>query len=199
MSRISELGDQVLGEQSRLQMDNPTHYNPGLSEQELAAHPMLRDVFRGTELAELYSWHNGVVPDNSIPMSHLWIIPGLFFLSANVMQQENEYYSAKVDGWQPEWYPLLSEGTADRLFVNSRKIIKSKVVPVFYAFWESQHPQGQIYDSIESMLETALRCYRQGIYYVDTEGLLNRHLAREAEAARSLNPHSDYWRRSDLT
>jgi hypothetical protein len=71
MSRISEFGDQILIAQAALGMDNATHYNPGLSVVERAKYPSLANVFKGTELADLFSWRNGIVSGANIPMARL--------------------------------------------------------------------------------------------------------------------------------
>jgi hypothetical protein len=197
MSRISELGDRVLNAQSELGLANPAHYRPGLTEHEKKAYPFLANTFNATELADLFAWKNGLVSNNTIPLLHLWITPGFFLLSAQEVEEEHQYFKDRVPNWDNQWYPLLSEGTADRLFVDGDRI-KGTIVPVFYAFWESPRQTGQIYDSIESMLNTTLQCYLERAYYLEGDGALGRNFSQEIGIARPLNPFSDYWSRTDL-
>jgi hypothetical protein len=197
MNRINELGAAILEAQARLGLSNPIHTNNGIPVSAMTSYDFLHSVFRETELPRLFAWRNGVTNDGTVPMSELWICPGFFLLSASEVEAEHEYYAAHIEVWKPDWYPLLADGTADRLFVDSRRT-QSGLLPVFYAFWSSARHLGQIYDSVELMLETFLRCYESGTYHRDPSGMLCTLFSQEVETARILNPNSDYWKRKDL-
>ncbi len=183
--------------QLALGITNPKNFKPGLRLPEQAEHPFLASVFRNTELLDLYSWRNGSNTDAKISMAHLWISPGFYWLPVELVEAENKHFAESIEGWSKDWYPILSNGTADRIFVDRSKVF-ARQVPVYYAFWESAQQIGKIYDSVETMMETMLRCYKEKIYHLDVDGLLDTRFLNEVKIASDLNPNSDYWQRKDL-
>ncbi|NOS71105.1 MAG: hypothetical protein HOP33_14385 [Verrucomicrobia bacterium] len=197
MNVISELGNQILEIVSNWGLPNGSHFQQGLNEQQLATHSRFYSHFHATELEHLFSWRNGFDRNSAASMANLWLVPDWLLLSLEDVELERDYYAKHIHDWREEWYPLLSNGTADRLFIDQSRITKFQV-SVSYAFWESPQPIGQIYDNIEAMLRTYLVCYQRRAFYVDSDGCLNRHFRQEVAISRELNPKSDYWRREDL-
>src|SRR4051794_12560444 len=96
MSAISELGSQICAAQAAMGLDNPRHYNPGLGERQRSSTRLLTETFHGTELVDLFAWRNGVTLDLNIAMTHLWIIPGFFLLSAESVEEEHRYFFENI-------------------------------------------------------------------------------------------------------
>jgi len=195
MTRISELGDQILKIQSNLGMENPSYYRPGLAHAEAREVVLLRELPARSELLDLLAWKNGVV--ETAEMGKLWLKPGFYLLSIQECLLQNKYASQHLDGWSGSWYPLLTNGAGGRLFFDAREI-STAVVPIFYFDPESVPESGQIYDSIESMLRTVLCCYERGIFFLTPDGLFTSDFPSETATSRELNPNAHYWRRNDL-
>jgi hypothetical protein len=132
-----------------------------------------------------------------MPMNDLWFIPGFYFLSAQESDSENRYCVTHLSDWLPSWFVLLSNGSADRYFYDVKKLSMGKL-PIFYYEPEESPLTGQIYDSIEVMFATVLKCYEESAYFVNEDGRLDADWPRKVEIARKLNPASDYWLRGDL-
>ena len=197
MDRITELGNGILRFQTELGLENPGHYNPGLSEPELVKSPLLQDVPFPSELHQLYGWRNGVIADTQIPMGCLWLIPGFFMFSLQNALAWNESLTSADRHWKPSWFPLLSSGSSDYYFFDKTHIVGRRV-PIFYYDPEFLPGVWQIYDNIELMFITIWDCHRNGVYFVDDEGHLGCHYREEAEISKGLNPNSDHWLRDDL-
>jgi len=51
-----------------------------------------------------------------------------------------------------------------------------------------------IYDSLSSMLETIIECYRKRVYTLSEEGILQTDDDKEVEISSRINKNSDYWK-----
>ena len=51
-----------------------------------------------------------------------------------------------------------------------------------------------IYDSLSSMIETIVECYRKGVYTLSEEGILNYDKDGLVEISSRINKNSDYWK-----
>jgi len=51
-----------------------------------------------------------------------------------------------------------------------------------------------IYDSLSSMIETIIECYRKGVYTFSDEGILQTDDDKEVEISSRINKNSDYWK-----
>jgi len=51
-----------------------------------------------------------------------------------------------------------------------------------------------IYDSLNSMTETIIECYRKGVYTFSDEGILQTDDDKEVEISSRINKNSDYWK-----
>jgi hypothetical protein len=197
VNRIAELGDRILRFQADVGMENPRHYNPGLSQSELAESPLLQEVPFPSELHELYGWKNGVLSGTQIPMGCLWLIPGFFMYSLQNALSWNQDLASGTPDWKPSWYPLLSRCSSDYYFFDRMQIVNGRV-PILYYDPEFSPGLWQIYDNLESMFTTIWECYQHGGYFVNAEGYLDSDARKEAEISKQLNPNSDHWLRKDL-
>ncbi len=195
MNRMAQIGDEILEVQRRLGLPNPENLSPGLTDEALADCPLLRDVPLGSELHDLYRWRNGSKPH--IPMGKLWMVPGHYFLSAHESVLSNRYLADHVEDWKPEWYPIMTNGSSDLHFVDKAKI-DGRRVPVFDRDPEFSPGLWRIYDDLETMFRSILKCYDAGAYFVGEDGFLRSDARREAAICGGLNPQSEHWRRTDL-
>lgn len=197
MSRIALLGDRILLKQAELGLENARLLNPGLTDDELTQSRLLRNVLAPSELHDLYGWRDGTVSDDRAPMASLWLRPGFFLVSSQEALKLNEYLLREAEDWSPSWFPLLSDGAVGLCLYDTEKISQGKA-PIFHNFPDSVPSFGQIYDNIEAMLMTFLRCYEEGAYFKGRQGCLDVNAPHEVAIARALNRESDYWLRGDL-
>jgi hypothetical protein len=195
MSSISEIGNRLLAMRGDLKLKGPQNYRPGWSKENLMTKTELAK-YPWSELHELYCWRDGVSSAGGT-LGELWITPGFYFLSLDEAAKEAEYLSKFVDNWNDSWFPILSDSSAERRFVDlNSKESHTRSVFIYDPF--DSPVVNRIYDTIESMLRTFLSCYDQQIYSLTTSGRLVSDFVREVALARDLNPNSDYWTRGDL-
>jgi hypothetical protein len=51
-----------------------------------------------------------------------------------------------------------------------------------------------IFDSLGSMIETVIACYREGVYNISNEGVLDTDNERILTVSSRINKNSDYWK-----
>src|SRR4051812_33949203 len=116
MSRISEIGDQLLALQGELNLRRPQYYRPGWNKEDLMVRSPLGKC-PWSELHELYCWRDGVSSEGAT-LGELWITPGFYFLPLEEAASDAEYSSKFLAAWQPSWFPILSDSSAQAMFVD---------------------------------------------------------------------------------
>jgi hypothetical protein len=194
MNRIAQLGDEILEMQKRTGLSNPGNLNPGLTPHELSDCPLFQSLPSGSELRDLYAWRNGSKPD--VPMGKLWIVPGHYFITAQRSVLSNRYMADKTPDWRRTWFPIMSSGSSDFHFIDTERSVEARA-PVFYSDPEFSPGLWQIYDGVETMLQSILKCYAEAAYFL-RDGSLYSDARRETAVCGRLNPTLDHWCRKDL-
>ena len=182
MNKIEALGNELFQAQAALGLDTTKHQHPGLSEDKIKANPLFLKLPPDSEIHDLYRWRNG--GNNSVAMGLLWLTPHHYFMSAEESAMSNKYCSSNLEDWSSNWFPIFENGWAKMWFVDVEKHLNGKL-PVFDSDSENTPEIGQIYDSIQSMFETFLECYKQNIYHIAPgRKRLQSDFRREVEIAK---------------
>lgn len=165
--------------------------NEGVSEQDIKAFFSDLPLAPTDELIDLYKWKNGVkYGDFTISESLLFSLGTLLSLEEGI----KSYKTAMTNNiWNENFFPISSNGAGDFILIDLQKdseTFKQLFLgsPVLLL---SEFPE-TVYDSLESLFESVLLCYKKEIYFFDDEGFQSNWDA-EFQLCRVLNPKSDYW------
>jgi hypothetical protein len=88
--------------------------------------------------------------------------------------------------------PILSSGQGEFLTIDLNFGDSS---PVFCV--QPWNPDSEtyttIYDSLNSMLETLITCYKKNVFYISENGLLEMNFEKTWSISKKFNPNSKYW------
>lgn len=100
---------------------------------------------------------------------------------------------SKTLTYEKKYFPFFFNSSGDRIIIDL--IEKSKTFGKIFIFSPSitMSPKPmQIYDSIESMIDTLIECYQNGAYKV-ANGKLEIDFDLESKTAQKFNPLSEFW------
>ncbi len=137
---------------------------------------------------QLFQWKNGTKFSEEKQLGELYLMPlGLFLSLEDSVKINNE-----IKHWNNSFFPICSSEVGDFLLLNCNHDSEKFGSITNYSFHDFPTNQ-QKYDSIDSMINTLIKCYSQNIYYLDSNGLLDYDDEKEFEISAKLNPNSDYW------
>ncbi|NEA99699.1 hypothetical protein [Streptomyces sp. SID13726] len=175
---LEELIRELWGEAERLHLPVVTHGNPG------ATVEFLEQVFGRpvpSHVATWFSWRDGVAYLPGQTQNDAALVPGYEPLSATesaAMRRDSPRDPLLLSNF----FPLLGTGGGDFYAASyDLETARSHVVSVVVG-----EDSRVAYGSIEQMVETLVGCYRDGIFFVDEDGVLQaddeRWIQREIEA-----------------
>lgn len=169
---------------------------PGISknniEEKLQAHRMIFP----TEVYDLYAWKNGIQEEKletrrlgELSMFRLGIFPP-FEIN---LSDYGEFRSAGL--WDENFFPVFGSGGGDFYLIDCDKSSRTYGMLHYYSPSAVDY-KGiiTIYDSLESLISTVVRCYESKIYYFSDSGILNINFDLEIPISKSENPKSEYWK-----
>ncbi len=136
----------------------------------------------------LYSWHNGTWIAEKTPILNYHFFDDYFLCSAedvaHIIGADDFYLFA-----DRKCLPLFASGSGEYLVINNKEEI------LYCGSWLPEiAPYTQIYDSLQSMLDTVVTCYKKNAYLFDDNNCLQINYELSHEISASLNPNSEYWR-----
>ena len=166
--------------------------NPGVNIE--SAKQVLGDIQVPPEVFHLYSWKNGTFRDNNVTLGEQWLFPMGFFLPIELAVEWYRKNAARR--WGADKFPLFASLRGE-FFLVERQGQRGKSETVYY--YNPGAVDSDIivsgYDSLLTMFQTILQCYRQNIYFYDTvTRQIQFDLSLAKEIAIPLNPNSEYWR-----
>lgn len=137
------------------------------------------------DVEELFSWHNGTAPDQTLPMDDIYVIPGRYFLN---LEETFEWMEILDPSRIPSRVlPLLSDDSGGLLIIDWTK---GAIVD-----FKHDHPELSVrHRSLLAFVETINACYEDGAFYVGSNGNLEWDIDRVWSLGRELNPGCEYWR-----
>lgn len=145
-------------------------------------------------LSTMYKWKNGIPYDTSLPTNvfdfcSMGVMLPLEFISK--LYGEGDYRG----DWEGHYFPLIGNYAGDYLLYNSDK--NSDSYGMLYLYSPSLlfiDEKISYHDSIESMIQSIIECFRRGAYnYDEKRGGLDADIDLQYEIYARLNPKSSYW------
>lgn len=148
-----------------------------------------------SDLIDLYSWKKGLKGELALDISFDY---RMFSFGSPIFYKDtsNLYIlDESTDGlFTGKYLPFVFHGILeDPILIDLSK--RSKTRGSIYYFCPNVTLSAtpvQIYDSLQSMIESIIECYQKEAYIIDEAGLLDVN-DLEQEITRKLNPKSDYW------
>lgn len=149
---------------------------------------------RNDNIRQLYQWHNGIGENNSNVGQFVFSSYGRMMK----LEEAGNYYQANTTSelWGKEFFPLFTNNAGDFLLLDVKK--ESKTFGRIFLFSPSillfSMPE-QIYDSIDSFIETTINCFKHGAYKFNSlDNTLDVDYQKESEIAIAKNPLSiSFW------
>jgi hypothetical protein len=213
MATIASLCTGIVNHLARLGIPTADNLLPGASEEKI------RELTAGLPFAlprsvvELYKWSEGV------PVAHGTcnvFFPGFGMDSFQYMVETYHELSAAPDFprfrcGDVQWFPIFRSGGTDFYGVRCKNIATPDG-EIVYDDNEGPHrdcvtPPPVEFSSLEAMLQTLLRAYETGVYYLDDHGqlqvgvftyneqgdILDIDMSKFNEMARQFNPGLTRW------
>jgi hypothetical protein len=194
MTKISELGFQLLSYLQRLTPDFAQGFHPGIScgEVNTALEPL--DYTLPNDFYELYEWRNGHSDYFHQPISLGMICQ---FSSINFVAQDKKW-----EIWDDE-PPTYKEQLLLPFIEKDSKYIAIALGRSYcdeaYIVDVSREGETRLeYDSITSMLASAVECFERNAFYPNDEGWLTENPGLTAEILRKHNPKTEAEVLSDV-
>jgi hypothetical protein len=194
MTKISDLGSQLLSYLQRLTPDFAQGFHPGIARAELDSTLKLFDYTLPNDFYELYEWRNG----------HSEYFPQIV-TSAYICQFSSINFVAQDKKWEiwddePPTYkeqlliPFIEEDA--RYFAIALGRSYDNEAHIVHVGREAETTLR--YDSITTMLASTVECFERDAFYLDDEGLLTESLGLTAEILRKYNPKTSAEALADI-
>jgi len=138
------------------------------------------------DLIEMYQWRNGV-RFKDIPAGKLCFgVSGVFFPVEISMKVYNDNKTDFVN-----YFPIFSD---DSYLLNLDPMSKDAgKISIYCPSLQIMEPQSY-FDSMTSMIETFIACFRRGCFFYDKNGYFEQDYSLSFELAKEINPNSEYWK-----
>lgn len=155
----------------------------------------VRELLRNSDLAahadliDLYSWHDGSSDVNVRRLGDMYFFPGVYFLSLSEALSNYRTFLAN-QRWRPGWLPLFADGGGDFIFIDLSATGDSEL----RRFYLEEVDSPTQYRDLCGMLMTIDAAYRDGVFFLDSEGYLEMDDEAYAQLAKRMNPSVEWWR-----
>jgi hypothetical protein len=166
--------------------------NPGIKFE--SARQVLGDLQVPPDVFQLYSWKNGILRDNNLTLGEQWLFPMGMFLPVELAVER--YTKIAARRWGADKFPLFASWGGEFFLVECHgQQQKSETVYYYNPGAVDSDIIVSAYDSLLTMFQTILECYRRKVYYYDNvTGQIEFDLSLAKEIAIPLNSNSEYWR-----
>lgn len=164
--------------------------NDGLSGVEFTSVEERHGVSLPNELRSLYAWRNGTARAPGQPLGQRNIIPGFVFY--DIDRASESFVTHKIaTGKRWELFPFFGNAAGDYFGIvynpeskNYGNVIATLLgVPEHYAEFES----------LERFIDTILQSFRRGVFFTNSDGMLDAKDEQFLEIAAELNPSLPFY------
>lgn len=160
--------------------------SPGIDRQAVASRLSQVGLTPTSEVTTWFAWHDGA-QGSHIPTTHAEVVPGaaiydlqslcndylqLRRISAEVARTPG-YPVAAGDHWPESWFPLLN--LFGKGYVAVDLAAAGEMASPVHVVWHDSGPEERarvVWPSIEALVNTAVRRFREGTYFVDAGGIV---------------------------
>jgi len=167
--------------------------NAGISDDEVERLTSKYEVTPTDELYDLFMWKNGANRGNDSSTDDLLMFPDGAMFSLSDAGNTFDLLSITKDLFEPSYFPLFSGGNDNLLLIDLDSSSPTfKAISLYSPALLGNSTPMTIYDSLPSLIETAVIGYRQGAFSVDQD-ILQVDADKHYKIASSINPNSQYW------
>ena len=112
------------------------------------------------------------------------------------LQRSMHYFSTaagQLDNWSESMFPLFESGAGEFYLIECNEDNENYGMIYFDTIDPEIEGIETIYDSLESLFETIIQCYKQRIYTFDSDNCLVCKRSEKKRLAKKLNHMSKYW------
>jgi hypothetical protein len=164
---------------------------PPIEKSRLVGDLARNELAQCADVIAMYQWKGGTNVPAGTPLDDVHFFPGFYWLSWEDAMTNLSVFK-KDSRWKPQWLPVFANGGGDFYAVDCEKGSDSLCAVVGFLLGEPE--QDIEYETLGSMLETVLDCYRRGAFFVDDRGYLEINNQLHAEIARAHNPSVPLWK-----
>jgi len=148
------------------------------------------------EVFQLYNWHNGMALEEKGKIGEFWlfslgaILPAEMAMKIYKMKVGNDKY------WDIDKFPLFESRGGEYFLIDIDKNRETYGMIFLYSVGAVDFEVIiSMYDSLESLFETIIRCFQQGAYFYNhITKTLGFNPDLERAIVRKYNPRADYWK-----
>lgn len=167
--------------------------NAGISDDEVERLTSKYEVTPVDELYDLFMWRNGAKRDNGSSIDSLLIFPNGAPFSLSDAGDTYDLLSITKHLFEPNYFPLFSGDDDNLLLIDLDSSSPTfKTISLYSPTLLGNSTPMTIYDSIPSMIETAVMGYHQNAFWVNDD-VLQVNSDTHYRIASSINPNSQYW------
>ncbi|WP_320052037.1 SMI1/KNR4 family protein [uncultured Acetobacteroides sp.] len=139
------------------------------------------------EIVSLYKWHDGTSVNDETSIKYFYFFSSFYL---NSIEDVNFLYEHNLFQFiENKMFPLCSSGDGDHLAYE----FGTKKIYCIQPWNPDFDTYVSIYDSLDSMLDTILHCYKKGLYYISENGL-EMDFDGVWEVSQKRNPKSAFWK-----
>ncbi len=167
--------------------------NSGISEDEIKKLASDYQVSLTDDVYDLFTWKNGVTRQSGDVTDSLLMFPDGVPFSLADAAAAYELLSVTKHLFETNYFPLFSGNNGNLLLMDLDAYSPTfKAISLYSPTLLGSAAPMTIYDSLLSMMETAVACYQQGAFRIDQDAL-QVNSDTYYSIASSMNPDSQYW------
>ena len=150
------------------------------------------DISLDSDVFELFSWRNGTEELRDKAIGELTLFNNGIFHSLEECISQYRYNAIDNNYWDKQYFPLFSSGGGDYLLINTGDNQLTGTIFIISPSILFTNQPTSIYDSLECLFKSLLRCYQMKAYHFE-EGFLEENIDDVYEICASYNPRSEFW------
>ncbi len=171
---------------------------PGLSASTIDSLPEDLPIKLPDEIKQLYEWRNGVTEISKRRIEELCLFPNFYFPSLELALDEFRGWEElfKVNPpeclWRMEWFPIFMDvgGRYYAIHCDSQSAHCGGIVE-----FSADYGGELVFADLSKMVVSLTECYRQGVYFVGSNGRLTYDDKKSLPLFKALNPEIPAWSR----
>lgn len=161
----------------------------GLKEKEILF--AIKSTSIPNNVKSMYESRNGIPDSSDLPIEELEYFPDGIMLS---LDSAIENFNITRNGVKKSLFPLFTDGGGSLFLIETDSKDENYLMILYYSpsLLLSENPV-TIYDSLEKLFETIVKCLVSGAYFINENGTFEVDYDLKYEISEEMNPNSKYW------